>query len=59
MSAMKYWTWKHFVLGVLIYVLGRAFVDVMQFEVRGAFFTAFVIAAVFAELRSALRTGAE
>lgn len=53
---MNEWTWKHFVFGVVVYVLARSFVDALQLGVSGAFLTAYVIGGVFAETRAAART---
>jgi hypothetical protein len=54
---MNEWTWKHFVLGVVVYVLARSFVDALQLGISGTFLTAYVVAGVFAEVRAAARTG--
>jgi hypothetical protein len=56
---MNEWTWKQIILGVFVYVLARSFVDALQFGVSGTFLTAWVVGAVFAEVRAAARTGAD
>lgn len=52
---MNKFTWKQFAFGVVLYVVGHTFVEAMQFGTRETFFTAFVLAGVFAECRSVLR----